>query len=135
VPRLGALVTQVRPAEMGLATPCSEWTTRDFLNHVVVGATMFADALGGAPVLDISGRLPDVLGDDPAAAFEVAATRFGEAAAAPGAMERVLPLPWGAMTGHTFLRLAAFDLLVHAWDLATTIEANLDASLTPWWRT
>lgn len=41
-------------------------------------------------------------------------------------MERILPLPVGAMTGQTFLRFAAFDLLVHSWDLATTLEAPLD---------
>lgn len=126
VPRLGALVAQVRPADMSLATPCAGWTTRDLLNHVIGGATMFADAFGGAPVRDISGRLPDVVGDDPAAAFAAAAERFGAGTQQPGAMERVLPLPWGAMSGRTFLRFAAFDLLVHAWDLSTTLEAELD---------
>ena len=126
VPRLGALVAQVRPADMALATPCAGWTTRDLLNHVVGGATMFADAFGGAPLRDISGRLPDVVGDDPAAAFTAAAERFGAAAGQPAAMERVLPLPWGAMRGRTFLRFAAFDLLVHAWDLATTLETPLE---------
>lgn len=126
VPRLGALVAQVRPADMALATPCAGWTTRDLLNHVVGGATMFADAFGGAPLRDISGRLPDVVGADPGAAFAAAAERFGAAAQQPGAMERVLPLPWGAMRGETFLRFAAFDLLVHAWDLSTTLETELE---------
>jgi uncharacterized protein (TIGR03086 family) len=41
-------------------------------------------------------------------------------------MERVLPLPVGAMSGQTFLRFAAFDLLVHSWDLATTLDAALE---------
>ncbi len=31
VPRLGSLASQARPADMGLATPCAEWTTRDLL--------------------------------------------------------------------------------------------------------
>lgn len=126
VPRLGALVAQVRPADMSLATPCAGWTTRDLLNHVVGGAVMFAGAFAGAPLQDISGRLPDVVGDDPSGAFGAAAEHFGIAAQQPGAMERVLPLPWGPMTGKTFLRFAAFDLLVHAWDLSTTLEAELD---------
>ena len=30
------------------------------------------------------------------------------------------------MTGETFLRFAAFDLLVHAWDLARTLDADLE---------
>ena len=32
----------------------------------------------------------------------------------------------GAMTGRTFLRFAAFDLLVHSWDLAATLGTDLE---------
>lgn len=127
VPLLGSLVARTRPRDLGLSTPCASWTTRDLLNHVVGGALMFADAFGGGPVEDISGRLPDVIGDDPLGAFEAAAGRFGAAVQGPGAMERVLRLPYGPMTGQTFLRFVAFDLLVHSWDLAATLghEAEL----------
>ena len=128
LPGLGALIAEVGPAEMRLATPCDGWTTRDLLNHVIGGAGMFADAFAGAPLRDISGRLPDVIGDDPASAFGRAVERFGAAAQQPGAMERVLPLPVGAMTGETFLRFAAFDLLIHSWDLATTLDRPLQVS-------
>ena len=126
VPVLGGLVARVEPADLGLSTPCASWTTRDLLNHVIGGATMFADAFGGAPLRDISGRMPDAIGDDPLAAFEAAAGRFGAAAEEPGAMERVLELPFGPMTGQTFLRFAAFDLLVHSWDLATTLGEEVE---------
>lgn len=126
LPGLGALVAQVGPAEMQLSTPCDGWSTRDLLNHVIGGALMFADAFGGAPLRDISGRLPDIVGDDPGGAFGGAVEQFGAAAQQPGAMERVLPLPVGAMSGQTFLRFAAFDLTVHSWDLATTLGAPLD---------
>jgi uncharacterized protein (TIGR03086 family) len=30
------------------------------------------------------------------------------------------------MTGKTFLRFASFDLLVHSWDLATTLGVDLE---------
>lgn len=126
VPVLGMLVAEVRPIDLALSTPCEGWTTRDLLNHVVGGSAMFADAFEGAPVRDISGRLPDVIGDDPAAAFLAAATRFGEATQAPGAMERVLELPWGPMTVRNFLRFVAFDLLIHSWDLAVTLGTELE---------
>lgn len=128
LPGLGILIAGVGPTEMRLATPCEGWSTRDLLNHVIGGAGMFADAFAGAPLRDISGRLPDVVGDDPSGAFGRAVNRFGAAVGEPGAMERVLPLPVGSMTGQTFLRFAAFDLLVHSWDLATTLDAPLDVS-------
>lgn len=126
VPLLGSLVADVRSGDLGLPTPCTSWTTRDLLNHVVGGASMFAEAFGGGPISDISGRMPDVIGDKPIVAFEAAAGRFGAAAEASGAMEQVFDLPYGPMTGKTFLRFAAFDLLVHSWDLAFTLDRHLE---------
>jgi uncharacterized protein (TIGR03086 family) len=128
VPILGGLVGQVTAADLRLSTPCEAWTTGDLLNHVIGGAEMFAGALQGGPLHDISGRCPDVIGQDPAGAFGRAAQAFGDATQAPGAMAQILPLPFGTMTGETFLRFAAFDLLVHSWDLARTLDADLDAS-------
>ena len=126
VPRLGAAIAQVRITDLGLPTPCAAWTTRDLLNHIIGGADMFADAFGGAPIRDISGRLPDVIGDDPMGVFERAAGRFGEATQRPGAMEQVLELPFGAMTGGTFLRFVAFDLTVHTWDVASVTGSEVE---------
>jgi uncharacterized protein (TIGR03086 family) len=126
VPALGAAIAGVRPTDMGLPTPCAAWTTRDLLNHVIGGAEMFSDAFGGAPVRDISGRLPDVVGDDPAAAFERAAGRFGAAIEQPGALDVVLELSFGTMTGRTFLRFVAFDLIVHTWDIASVTGASVE---------
>ena len=87
---------------------------------------MFADAFAGAPLQDISGRLPDIVGDDPVGAFGSAATRFGEATQVPGALDRVLPLPFGPMTVRTFLRFVAFDLTVHTWDVASVTGAEVE---------
>ena len=126
VPMLGAVIASVRPDDMDRPTPCDAWTLRNLLNHIIGGAMMFADAFGGAPVLDISGQLPDVVGDDPSGAFGAAATRFGEALQPPGTAERVLDLPFGAMTVGTFLRFVAFDLTVHAWDVASVTGASVD---------
>lgn len=126
VPRLGAAIAQVQSSELGMPTPCAAWTTRDLLNHIVGGAEMFADAFGGAPLRDISGRLPDAIGDDPSGAFERAAGRFGEATQQPGALDRVLPLPFGSMTGRTFLRFVAFDLMVHTWDVSRVTGAEVE---------
>ena len=126
VPQLGAVIAGVQAADLGLPTPCAAWTTRDLLNHVIGGAEMFADAFSGAPVRDISGRLPDVIGDDPMGAFERAAGRFGAATQQPGATDVVLDLPFGAMTGRTFLRFVAFDLIVHTWDIASVTGAEVE---------
>lgn len=127
VPILAGLVGQVTPADLRLSTPCDSWTIRDLLNHLVGGAEMYAGALQGGPVGDISGRQADVVGDDPAGAFGRGVEVFGAATQAPGSMERVLPLPFGTMTGETFLRFVAFDLLVHTWDLSRTLDTDVEA--------
>jgi uncharacterized protein (TIGR03086 family) len=126
IPCLAAAVASVRPSDLELPTPCAAWTARDLLNHIIGGAEMFADAFGGAPLRDISGRLPDVVGDDPMPAFERAAGRFGAALGEPGVMDQVLQLPFGAMTVKTFLRFVAFDLIVHSWDLASVTGATIE---------
>ena len=41
-------------------------------------------------------------------------------------MERVLDLPFGAMTVGTFLRFVAFDLTIHAWDVAAVTGATVE---------
>ena len=36
----------------------------------------------------------------------------------PGALDRVIPSPFGEVDGDTFARFVAFDGLIHGWDLA-----------------
>ena len=126
VPVLAGLVERVTPADLRLSTPCESWTTRDLLNHLVGGAHMYAGALQGGELRDISGRQPDVIGEDPGAALGGAVAAFGAATQAPGSMERLLPLPFGTMTGETFLRFVAFDLVVHSWDLGRTLDVPVE---------
>ncbi len=128
VPMLGAVVARVRPVDLNMSTPCAAWTTRDLLNHVIGGAQMYAGALGGGEVHDISGRLPDVIGDDPMAAFGAAAEAFGAATQQPGAMDRVLSTAVGPLSAPTFLRYVAFDLLMHSWDLATALGVEIEVT-------
>jgi uncharacterized protein (TIGR03086 family) len=126
IPDLGGLIAWIRPPQMSLATPWERWTVRDLLNHVVGGGHMYVAALGGDPVQDISGRLPDALGEDPVTAFSEAAALFGAALQQPGAMERQLALPVGRLSGGQFLQFIAFDLLVHTWDLSTALGRSFN---------
>jgi uncharacterized protein (TIGR03086 family) len=113
------LIANTTPDQMGNATPCANWTVRDLVNHMVGGGTMFGTALKGEPVeMDLAGPMPDLLGDDPVAAWDGAAAAFTEGVDSPGALEREIVLPFGTFPGAVVLELAKFDLLVHAWDLA-----------------
>ena len=134
----GVLVN-ITPAQMSNQTLCTEWTVRDLLNHMVGGATMFAiSAEQGAVPDEEIGRLMggDCLGDDPKSAWDTAAKRAMAAFEAPGAMEKIVKLPFGEMPAGVALNIAIFDVATHAVDLARATGQHvaddelLDVALT-----
>lgn len=128
VPPLRALVAGTRPEQMGEPTPCEQWDVRGLMNHLVYGAGSFAGAFSGEPLGDIAHDLPDVVGEDPVAAFDHAVERFQGALGRPGAMERTVELPFGELPVPEVLRFIAFDLTVHSWDLATSTGQGFNPS-------
>src|SRR5215472_7641409 len=68
-----AIVKTVRPDQAGAPTPCTEWTIRDLLNHVIgtlwLSEALFTDHAPRYPMAP--GGLPgtDLAGDDPATAY------------------------------------------------------------------
>ncbi len=131
VPAVAGIIAQIRPDQLTSQTPCADWTVRHLLNHMIGGATAFAAGFRGEPLPDMTGPLPDLAGDDPAAAFGEAVSSFGAATRLPGAIDRVLHVPFGAVEGREFLRFVALDGLVHGWDLcqATSQEYQPDEAV------
>jgi uncharacterized protein (TIGR03086 family) len=102
-------------------TLCTEWTVRDLVNHMVGGATMFAVSVEEGSVPDeLLGQLVggDNVGDDPKAAWAKASDRAMKAFALPGAMDKIVKLPFGEMPTPIALNIAIFDVATHACDLA-----------------
>jgi uncharacterized protein (TIGR03086 family) len=109
------------PEQLSNQTLCTEWTVKDLINHMVSGATMFAiSAEQGSVPDDVLGRLmsSDNVGDDPKGAWDAAAGRAMAAFEAPGAMDKIVALPFGQMPGGVALNIAIFDVATHAVDLA-----------------
>src|SRR4051794_33689541 len=60
------IVDSVDGSSWGLTTPCTEWTVRDLVNHVVGEDLWTVPLVEGATVEDVGDRLDgDVLGDEP----------------------------------------------------------------------
>jgi uncharacterized protein (TIGR03086 family) len=98
------------------------------LNHLVGGGYMIGGALkGDAAPIDPEGPMPDLVGDDPVAAWDGSVATFAEGIDSPGALEREVTLPFGTLPGATLLEILKFDLLVHAWDLARATGQPFDA--------
>jgi uncharacterized protein (TIGR03086 family) len=118
----GRLVTAVRADQWQLPTPCTDWTVRRLLDHLVGGNRLATRVLRGEPLppLDQLGRrgAEDQLGGDPPAAYRATAAELLEALRGPGVLERTHTLPAGTLPGPAVVHLRTVETLVHGWDLA-----------------
>ena len=115
------VIDNTTPAQYTNQTLCTEWTVKDLINHMVGGATMFAiSAEQGSVPDDMVGQLMagDNVGDDPKGAWATASKRAMAAFEPPGAMEKIVKLPFGEMPAGVALNIAIFDVATHAVDIA-----------------
>lgn len=113
------VLAQVPPGSLDAPTPCTEWTVRDLVAHVVAGNWRSA------------GLTPEPI-DPEASASQISAAHAASARAAlgafgaPGGMTRSVTLPFGTLSGAQYLDLRTTDVLVHAWDLAAATHQARD---------
>jgi uncharacterized protein (TIGR03086 family) len=118
----GRLVAAVRPEQWDAPTPCTDWSVRQLVNHLVGGNRLVIRVLSGEPVPppDQLGRRThvDQLGNDPAGAFRTTAEDMLAALRRPGILEQAHALPVGTLPGPAVVHLRTVETLVHGWDLA-----------------
>lgn len=116
------LVAGVRNEQWTALTPCTEWTVRDLVNHLVGGNQLFAVILRGqtspSPAALRQRQGLDHLGDDPVGAYRAAGEALLGAFSEPGVLAQVVTVPIGAVPGIAALNLRVVEVLVHGWDLA-----------------
>jgi uncharacterized protein (TIGR03086 family) len=106
--QLERLLADVRPEAWDDPTPCTDWTVRDLVDHVVAAPTRFARMLREEPI-DWSAPTPPA-GDDPAGAFRAHAEDLLSA--------------WREQRDTAQADWQCAELAVHAWDLATALHAD-----------
>jgi uncharacterized protein (TIGR03086 family) len=107
------VIAGVTPAQYGDRTPCTEWTVRDLLAHIIgVVSGLGAAAAGDAPP-------PFELGADPASQFADASSATLAAWRQPGVLDRVVDGGAGPMPGQVYASINLLDTATHTWDLAT----------------
>jgi uncharacterized protein (TIGR03086 family) len=127
IDELERLVHNIRPEQLRSPTPCKKWDVRGLVNHFVGGGHMFAAAFRGEDVvLDPDAPMPDLVGDDPAGAFDKAIVDFRSAVRSEGALDRMITLPFATLPGAVATQVAAFDLAVHCWDVARATGQQVD---------
>jgi uncharacterized protein (TIGR03086 family) len=125
----GRVVDDIGPEQLDAPSPCAAWTVRDVLNHVTGGAEMFSRCVreGAVPDAELAELMTtDRLGDDYQGSFHRAADAALDAFHQPGAMDRMVTLPFGEMPARMAVNLAIFDVTTHAWDLAKATGQSTD---------
>jgi uncharacterized protein (TIGR03086 family) len=124
---LRSLIAGTKPQQMTAPTPCPDWDVHGLVNHFVGGGRMFAAAFRGEQVhIDPDAPMPDLVGDDPVVSFDAALADFCAAVDGPGAMDKVIDLPFGQIPGPIVLEILKFDLLVHCWDMSQATGQTFD---------
>lgn len=116
LPAVTAVVDRIEPEQLDDATPCSNFTVRGVIDHMLVVGGSFAYVFRGEEPPEIEAPAQD--GRVPVAELRKTMDELLDAVRSPGAMERTLATPMGALPGETFARFVAFDGLIHGWDLS-----------------
>jgi uncharacterized protein (TIGR03086 family) len=127
IPPLRDVVKGIRPDQLDDPTPCTEFTVRDVLGHFLGNLEAVAGGLRGAPMPASLDPKPEIIGDDPTAAFDRVTSDLLGAARSPGASDRVLTVPFGDVPAPVLLQFVAFDLIMHSWDLAMATGQDYEA--------
>lgn len=106
-------------------TACGSWTIKDVANHVCGGALRYAHYLrGGMPGEIAWTRTADNAGNDPQAAHDNLSAELRTLFAQSGAGSLRAHHPMQTVSGAVLLRMRVAELAVHAWDIASTLDAT-----------
>jgi uncharacterized protein (TIGR03086 family) len=121
---LGAMVERVDGGQWHRPTPCSEWDVRDLLHHIAWSNLWVSPLVDGAELADVAATLEgDVLGGDPVGvtlrSIEQASAAFERGG------DRIVQLSRGPTPAGVYCLERMNDLVVHNWDLARAIGAEV----------
>jgi uncharacterized protein (TIGR03086 family) len=118
VEEFGRRVTAIGEGDWNRPTPCTDWTVRDLVRHLVYEELWTPPLLEGQTIADIGDRFEgDILGSDPQVAWKEGAAA-AVAVASPDMLGRTVHLSFGDVPGEEYLGQLTADHAIHAWDLA-----------------
>ncbi|WP_018683323.1 TIGR03086 family metal-binding protein [Actinokineospora enzanensis] len=112
----GKLVDGLTDAQLDLPTPCSKWTVREVVGHMVDNHTRLIAALGGTA--------PETA-DDVRVGYRRATDATQAAFADGAALSATYELAGKSRTGGEVLGIMFGDVLVHGWDLGRSIGVEV----------
>jgi uncharacterized protein (TIGR03086 family) len=124
-------LTAITDSDWGKPIPCTEWTLRQLVNHIVGHEYRYADNLAtNNPDYYVASRDEDFLGDDPNGSWRTGVALLDKAIAGLGSLDTtinfLLPLP-----ARDVLLVRVFEATVHTWDVSRAIgfDDQIDENL------
>lgn len=116
------VLAHVKPDQYDDPSPCTQWSIRALIDHVIAGNQLVVQRAGGEPA---------TLPDDRVTAHRRSADAAQAVFAAPDGLTRMFELAIGTLPGSAFVAIRTGDALTHAWDLAraTGQPTDLDPEL------
>ena len=125
VEEFDARVRAVGDDQWELPTPCSDWSVRQLVNHLVYEDRWTVPLMEGSTIAAVGDRYEgDLLGDDPKGAWAESCAEAVAAVQADGALERMVDLSSGPTPAGEYVSQLLADHLIHAWDLARAVGAD-----------
>lgn len=127
----GRLVHAVTPDDLDRPTPCSDFTVRQLLGHLVAVERRVGHIARGGQPADVSSLVTDVADEDWAQAWDTARVDLDEQLAPDAVLDRTFAHPAGSFPARQAIFAYVSEVAVHAWDLARAIgsPAPLDDEL------
>ena len=107
----------VGPEDWTRPTCCEKWDVTKLVDHAVGAQRMIPKALGATGDIDATGS-------DLVQVWNTVRDAADSALRVPGALDKVVKLPFGEMPAKDGFGFPLGDLLVHTWDLARAIGAD-----------
>jgi uncharacterized protein (TIGR03086 family) len=112
------LIAGITPQQWSRPTPCTDWDVRTLVTHLSDGNHRFATALGEGSSSTSHPPQAGPTGDDLVTAYRDSADTVVAAFRQPGALARMVTVPFGTVPGAVAVHLRLTEALVHGWDLA-----------------
>ena len=132
-------VRQVDTDQWDAATPCTDWTVRELVNHVVGEDLWTGPLMNGSTIEEVGDRFDgDLLGDDPIASADAAASEAVAAVAGTLSDDGTVHLSYGEESMAEYVRQLVADHVIHGWDLAAAtggdraLDPDLVAEVGAW---
>lgn len=123
----GGYVHAIEASQWNDPTPCTEWSVRDLVNHLVSEDLWAVELFDGRTIADVGSQFDgDLLGADAMARCDGAISGAIHAMSQPTAMTDTVHLSFGDLPGSEYTMQLFADHLLHAWDLAMAVGQGVE---------